>query len=158
MDADNARDAADTNLAAANETAALLAAERRSRAAQVGARVGARSDRARERTRAAVGEEISRAAKRLRKEQAATAGLRASGAAKGERPAYARAARVVTGRAARGAKERARLNRRIKQLELELDNARRDAAAARADEAAARAGGAADRAKIGTLNIPKAKW
>ena len=44
MDADDARDAADTNLAAANETAALLAAERRSRAAEVNARVSARSD------------------------------------------------------------------------------------------------------------------
>ena len=55
-------------------------------------------------------------------------------------------------------KERAALNRRIQQLELELDDARRDAAAARADAAAARAGGAADRAKIGTLRTPKVKW
>ena len=52
-------------------------------------------------------------------------------------------------------KERARLNRRTKQLEFDLDIARRDAAAARADEAAARADGAADRAKIASLRILK---
>ena len=39
MDADDAREAADTSVAAANEAAALLAAERRSRAAEVNARV-----------------------------------------------------------------------------------------------------------------------
>ena len=153
MDADDARDAADTNLAAANEAAALLAAERRSRAAEVNARVGARSDSARERARAAVGEEISRAAKRLRKEQAATAGLRASGAAKDRRMLALRGSSPAALLAAQ--KERARLNRRIKQLEFDLDNARRDAAAARAEAAAARADGAPDRAKIASLRIPK---
>ena len=123
MDADDTRDAADTSLAAANEAAALLVAERRSRAAEVNARVGARSDSARERARTAVGKKISRAAKRLRKEQAATAGLRASGAAKHRRMLALRESPPATLFAAQ--KERAH-----------LDNARRDAAATRANEAA----------------------
>ena len=153
MEADDARDAADTSAAAANEAAALLAAERRSRAAEVNARVGARSDSARERAREAVGEEMSRAAKRLRKEQAVTAGLRASGVAKDRRMLKLRESSPAALLAAQ--KERAALNRRIRQLDLELDDARRDAAAARADAAAARADGAADRAKIASLRIPK---
>ena len=143
MDADGARDAVDTNIAAANEAAALLAAERR---AEVNARVGARSDSTRECARAADGEEIPRAAKRLRKEQAAIAGLRASGAAKDRRMLALRGSSPAALLAAQ--KERARLNRRIKQLEFDLDNARRDAAAARAEAAAARADGAPDRAKM----------
>ena len=53
-DADDAREAADEQSSAANEAAALLAAERRSRAAEVNARVSARSDSARERTRESV--------------------------------------------------------------------------------------------------------
>ena len=93
------------------------------------ARVSARSDSARERAREAVGEEMSRAAKRLRKEQAATAGLRASGAAKDRRMLALRGSSPAALLAAQ--KERARLNRRIKQLELELDNARRDTASRR---------------------------
>jgi len=153
MDADDAREAADTSAAAANETAALLAAERRSRAAEVNARVSARSDSARERAREAVGEEMSRAAKRLRKEQAVTAGLRASGVAKDRRMLKLRESSPAALLAAQ--KERAALNKRIRQLDLELDDARRDAAAARADAAAARADGAADRAKIASLRIPK---
>ena len=153
MEADDAREAADTSAAAANETAALLAAERRSRAAEVNARVRARSDSARERAREAVGEEMSRAAKRLRKEQAVTAGLRASGVAKDRRMLKLRESSPAALLAAQ--RERAALNRRIRQLELELDDARRDAAAARADAAAARADGAADRAKIASLRIPK---
>ena len=156
MDADDARDAEDTSAAAANEAAALLAAERRSRAAEVNARVSARSDSACERARDAVGEEMSRAAKRLRKEQAATAGLRASGAAKDRRMLALRRSSPAALLAVQ--KEQARLNRRIKQLELELDNARRDAAAARADAAVARADGAPDRAKVASLRIPKVKW
>ena len=69
-----------------------------------------------------------RAAKRLRKEQAATTGLRASGAAKDRRVLALRDSSPAALHAAK--KERARLNRRIKQLEFDLDNARRDAAAA----------------------------
>ena len=154
MDADDARDAVDTDLAAANEAAAQLAAERRLRAAEVNTRVGARSDRAREHTRAAVGKEIARAAKRLRKEQAATAGLRASGASKDRRLSALRGSTPAALFAAQ--KERARLNHRIKQPERDVDEARRDAAAAQAAAAAARADGAADRAKIDSLRIPKA--
>jgi hypothetical protein len=153
MEADDAREAADEQSSAANEAAALLAAERRSRAAEVNARVSARSDSARERAREAVGEEMSRAAKRLRKEQAATAGLRASGVAKDRRMLKLRESSPAALLAAQ--KERAALNKRIRQLDLELDDARRDAAAARADAAAARADGAADRAKIASLRIPK---
>ena len=63
--------------------------------------------------------------------------------------------RVRTRHQSASHKERARLNRHTKQLEFDLDIARRDAAAARADEAAARADGAADRAKIASLRILK---
>ena len=153
MDADDARDAADTSAAAANETAALLAAERRSRAAEVNARVSARSDSARERARESVAADTARDAKRLRTEKAINAGLRASGVAKDRRMLKLRESSPAALLAAQ--KERAALNRRIRQLDLELDDARRDAAAARADAAAARADGAADRAKIASLRIPK---
>ena len=54
MDADDAREAADEQSSAANEATALLAAERRSRAAEVNARVSARSDSVRERARESV--------------------------------------------------------------------------------------------------------
>jgi len=67
----------------------------------------------------------------------------------------ARLTRAHTRHQSASRKERARLNRRTKQLEFDLDIARRDAAAARADEAAARADGAADRAKIASLRILK---
>ena len=85
MDADDVREAADEQSSAANEAAALLAAERRSRAAEVNARVSARPDSARERTRDSVAADTARDAKRLRTEKATNAGLRASGAAKDRR-------------------------------------------------------------------------
>ena len=146
MEADDAREAADTSVVAANEAAALLAAERRSRAAEVNARVSARSDSARERARESVAADTARDAKRLRTEKAINAGLRASGAAKDRRMLKLRESSPAALLAAQ--KERAALNKRIRQLDLELDDARRDAAAARAD-------GAADRAKIASLRIPK---
>ena len=117
------------------------------------ARVGARSDSARERARESVAADTARDAKRLRTEKAVNAGLRASGVAKDRRMLKLRESSPAALLAAQ--KERAALNRRIRQLELELDDARRDAAAARADAAAARADGAADRAKIASLRIPK---
>ena len=153
MDADDAREAADEQSSAANEAAALLAAEKRSRAAEVNTRVSARSDSARERARESVAVDTARDAKRLPAEKAINAGLRASGVAKDRRMLKLRESSPAALLAAQ--KERAALNKRIRQLDLELDDARRDAAAARADAAAARADGAADRAKIASLRISK---
>ena len=135
MEADDAHEAADEQWSAANEVAALLAAERRSRAAEVNAHVSARSDSARERARESVAADTARDAKRLRTEKAINAGLRASGTAKDRHMLKLREPSPAALLAAQ--RERAALNRRIRQLELELDDARRDAAAARADAAAA---------------------
>ena len=157
MEADEAREAADEQSEAASAAAAELAAERRSRAQEVRKRVDARTQSARERGEAVARERVAadcaRVAKRLRTEKATSAGLRASCAAKERKMLKLRESSPAALLAAQ--KERTALNRRIRRLELELDNSQRDAAAARADAAAARAAGAADRAKIDTLRIPK---